>query len=97
MLTLAAALVGLIGCQPPKPANLLLITIDTLRADRLGCYGYPRPTSPAIDRLAAESVLFEHAVTTMATMVPTSLTSNRVPIRSCGSTCSGSSVIPRST
>ena len=42
----------------PKTLNILLITIDTVRADHLGCYGYGRPTSPAIDRLAAEGGLF---------------------------------------
>ena len=41
------------------PANILLIVIDTLRADHLGCYGYPKPTSPMIDRVATEGVLFE--------------------------------------
>ncbi len=41
--------------------NVLLILVDTLRADHLGCYGYRRPTSPHIDRLAAESVVFERA------------------------------------
>lgn len=40
------------------PPNIVLISIDTLRADHLGCYGYGRPTSPAIDRLAADSALF---------------------------------------
>lgn len=39
--------------------NILFIDIDTLRADHLGCYGYSKPTSPAIDRLAEEGVLFE--------------------------------------
>ena len=39
--------------------NLVLISIDTLRADHLGCYGYPRPTSPALDALAAQGVLAE--------------------------------------
>lgn len=39
-----------------KP-NILLITVDTLRADHLGCYGYQRPTSAAIDRIAAQSTL----------------------------------------
>ncbi len=41
--------------------SVLLISIDTLRADHLGCYGYRRATSPAIDRLAAQSLLFERA------------------------------------
>ncbi len=39
--------------------NFVLISIDSLRADRLGCYGYPRPTSPNIDELAAQGVVFE--------------------------------------
>ena len=43
----------------PKPHGIMLIVIDTLRADRLGCYGYERPTSPHLDKLARESVLFE--------------------------------------
>ena len=38
--------------------NVLLIALDTLRADHLGCYGYPRLTSPQIDRLAARGVRF---------------------------------------
>ena len=38
--------------------NVLLVVIDTLRADHLGCYGYPRITSPHIDRIAAEGTLF---------------------------------------
>jgi arylsulfatase A-like enzyme len=44
----------------PRDLNLLLVTIDTLRADHLGCYGYGRPTSPAIDALAAAGALFEN-------------------------------------
>jgi len=43
----------------PDGPNILLISIDTLRADHLGCYGYDRPTSPTLDRLATEGVLFE--------------------------------------
>src|SRR3972149_10241390 len=39
--------------------NVLLITVDTLRADHLGCYGYDRPTSPNIDKLASQGALFE--------------------------------------
>lgn len=44
--------------------NLLLISIDTLRADHLGTYGYPVDTSPLIDNLADQSVVFEHAYST---------------------------------
>ncbi len=47
----------------PRPDIVVLVSIDTLRADHLGCYGYARPTSPAIDRLAAEGTLFEDAMT----------------------------------
>jgi choline-sulfatase len=44
----------------PEKLSFLLVTIDTLRADHLGCYGYQRATSPVIDRLAAEGALFEN-------------------------------------
>ena len=40
---------------------MILITIDSLRADHLGCYGYGPPTSPALDAFAREGVLFRHA------------------------------------
>jgi len=40
-----------------KPLNLILISLDTLRSDRLGCYGYPLPTSPFIDELSRHSVI----------------------------------------
>ena len=43
--------------------NVLFITVDTLRADHLSGYGYPRPTSPNIDSLAGRGVLFETAFT----------------------------------
>lgn len=48
--------------------NVLLIAIDTLRADHLGCYGYTRPTSPAIDRLATQGVV---STNFMASGIPT--------------------------
>ena len=50
--------------------SIVVITIDTLRADHLGCYGYYRETSPFIDRLAHEAVLFENVVTPIATTLP---------------------------
>lgn len=43
--------------------NIILITIDTLRADHLGFMGYPRDTSPFLDKLASESVVFKNAFT----------------------------------
>jgi len=43
--------------------NVLLITIDTLRADHLSAYGYPRETSPVLDALARRGALFENALT----------------------------------
>jgi arylsulfatase A-like enzyme len=45
---------------PPR-SNIVLITIDTLRADHLSSYGYPRATTPALDRLAASGVRFDQA------------------------------------
>lgn len=60
------ALAVLAGCGGSETSrsrpNVLLYLVDTLRADRLGCYGYPRPTSPRLDALAAESILFENAL-----------------------------------
>ncbi len=53
--------------------SIVLVTIDTLRRDHLGCYGYFRDTSPRIDALAAESVLFERALASMATTFPSHL------------------------
>ena len=44
----------------PPGFNVLVITIDTIRADHLGAYGYARATSPSLDRLAAEGTLFEN-------------------------------------
>lgn len=42
----------------PNDLKILFITVDTLRADHMGCYGYTRPTTPAIDELAKQSTLF---------------------------------------
>lgn len=40
-------------------ANVIVVLLDALRADSLGCYGYPKPTSPAIDSLSRQGFLFE--------------------------------------
>jgi len=48
--------------EPVRPSNVILISIDTLRADHLGCYGYDKDTSPALDVLCEESVVFEETI-----------------------------------
>lgn len=50
--------------------NVLLITIDSLRPDHLHCYGYPKETSPRIDRFAAEGALFEAAISSSSWTLP---------------------------
>jgi arylsulfatase A-like enzyme len=65
-LLIAPALFACRAAEPPPThagINVLLLTIDTLRADHLSGYGYQRQTSPAIDGLAARGVLFENAFT----------------------------------
>jgi arylsulfatase len=61
--------------------NVLLITVDTLRADHMGAYGYARATTPHLDRLAAESMVFEEAHTPRAKTTPAivSLLTGRYP------------------
>ncbi len=55
--------------------NLVLISVDTLRADHLGCYGSARPTSPAVDaRLAATGVTFENVVSQSPKTTPSHMT-----------------------
>jgi len=49
------------AANEPRP-NILLYLIDTLRADHLGIYGYPRPVSPQIDAFAADATVFDDAV-----------------------------------
>lgn len=63
----AAAIVSWAWRAEPSAArrrpNIILISLDTLRADRLGLHGYSRPTSPNLDLFGAGSVVFEKAVT----------------------------------
>ena len=59
--------------RDPGP-DVLVLLVDVLRADHLGCYGYERPTSPNIDRLAADSVLFED-LSSASTFTKTSIAS----------------------
>ncbi len=66
-----------LACGEPAPTpvempapNIVLVSIDSLRASNLGCYGYDRETSPFIDSLAAEGVRFEGAVSTGSWTLP---------------------------
>lgn len=61
--------------------NIILITIDALRPDHLGCYGYKRNTSPNIDKLAREGVTFTQAITQGSWTIPsvTSLLTETYP------------------
>ncbi len=56
--------------RPENGVNVLLISIDSLRPDHLGCYGYHRDTSPNIDRLAARGAIFLNAVSTSSWTLP---------------------------
>jgi arylsulfatase A-like enzyme len=69
---------------PPAAAdapNILVIVVDTLRADHLSSYGYGRPTTPAIDRLAKEGVVLWNAISTCSWTLPShaSLLTGRSP------------------
>jgi arylsulfatase len=54
----------------PRPPSVLLLTLDTLRADHLGVYGYPEPISPNIDALAARGVVYERAIAASSRTAP---------------------------
>jgi arylsulfatase A-like enzyme len=57
------ALAGVLACRPAEPTgpqpNVLFISIDTLRADHMGMYGYARPTTPRLDDFAKTAVVFD--------------------------------------
>ena len=62
----AAAMLISVACRSQEKKvvprlNLVLVTIDTLRPDRLGCYGHPNNETPNLDSLARKGALFENA------------------------------------
>jgi arylsulfatase A-like enzyme len=60
------------GCsRGERPPNVILITLDTVRADHLGCYGYTRNTSPRIDAFADHATQYTHAISSAPWTVPT--------------------------
>jgi len=89
-LTAIALLVGAVGCEPKQSrsaphvmlsegTNVLFITLDTTRADRLGCYGYATAATPALDGLASRGVLFERTYS----QVPLTLPSHASIVTGC--------------
>ena len=66
-------LIALSGFQleaKPDLKNVIIISVDTLRADHLGCYGYPLNTSPNIDTLSPDSIRFSHCYTVTPLTAP---------------------------
>jgi choline-sulfatase len=68
--TLLAACFAIPAAESTPRPNVLLITLDTVRADHLGCYGYRRVKTPNIDALADEGIRFEHAYTQVPLTLP---------------------------
>lgn len=67
---LTAALSCVFWFWPRPRLNLLIVTLDTTRADRLGCYGYDPALTPVLDGLALQGVLFERAYATVPLTLP---------------------------
>lgn len=87
LLLTGALLVAVSGCNGDGSAadrpSVILVVLDTLRADHLGHYGYAKPTSPGLDRLAAESVVFDRCLAASSWTQPStvSLLSGLYPAR----------------
>ena len=75
VLVAARAAVPVYDATRPRRPNVLLVSIDTLRSDRVGAYGYGRPTTPVVDaRLAAGGVVFENAWSQSPKTTPSHMT-----------------------
>jgi arylsulfatase len=70
LLPVAALVVVAGGCSAPAPDHVILISVDTLRADRLGAYGYADAATPNLDALAAESLRFDRAYAHASSTLP---------------------------
>lgn len=79
-LNIAAAVVGKMNV--PRGPNIVLIGVDTLRADHLKCYGYSRETSPEIDKLAEEGIIFSQCISPIPATTPSfaSILTSKQPI-----------------
>ena len=76
------ALYLFINHNETKIRHIILISIDTCRADYLSCYGYPQKTTPNIDALAKEATLFEHTVSPVPITLPahSSMLTGTIPL-----------------
>ena len=81
LVSIAAGILAGCGSERADHPNILLITLDTTRADHLGCYGYPRATSPNLDRLAEDSIVYTNAIAVSSWTMPThaSLFTGKLP------------------
>jgi arylsulfatase A-like enzyme len=72
--------------EPHRPPNVVLVVVDTLRADRLGCYGNPRALTPAIDALGARGAVFRRAYAQSSWTLPSvgSIMTSRMPFEHGG-------------
>jgi len=72
---------ALLGCGSDVAPNILLVTLDTTRADHLSVYGYPRETTPHLEALARDAILYERAHSTSTWTLPShaSLFTGKLP------------------
>jgi len=84
--SLALVSVSLLACAPDRradaPPNVVLLVLDTVRSDHLGCYGYGRPTSPGIDAFARGATRYTRSLSAAPWTVPThaSLFTGKAPL-----------------
>ncbi|MEM8963856.1 MAG: sulfatase, partial [Acidobacteriota bacterium] len=69
-LVLCALTLATLGCGRAERLNVLVVTFDTTRADHIASYGNERASTPRVDQLAAEGVLFEHAFSAVPITAP---------------------------
>jgi len=67
---LLASLLPLACARPEKRPNVILVTIESLRADHVGCYGYERPTTPNLDRFASGAAVYDEAYSITSWTLP---------------------------
>ena len=100
LILMALTALGVEAQTPAKPAlNVVLITIDTLRADHVGCYGYKQIKTPNIDGLAADGVRFDHAFAVVPVTLPSHSTmlTGTYPMLSGMHDFSGNKLSPQQT